>query len=330
MRTSIYPLWLLAAAFALNIHVMNAQTTYADAEVEALMSAFKNKVAQDVEAPWRSAQEDLGKNYIQALDRAQQDATLKGKLEYAAALRSEKEALAASTGGELPVLPPGSRELAVLRKKYLDAYQALRASTQKKIEPLQKELVRQLDALAIKLVRAGKGDAALEARQLAKEQAAQPYVFEGEWEDQTQKVTPKPKNLPIVLKKRDSISTVASFKPPVEIEVVAKVEGLDLRLGFAADQLIFNWERRSDELRIDGGPADKSYIPAMGELPQKKFAVIRWYVGKDMQTISVDGKLRFSHKGDYSAIDRPVSIMAFGSEAAVQSIKTRRPGTPAF
>lgn len=321
-------LWGYAFAIALATCCLSAQETATDPELSDLLLAYQAKVKEVVKTPLSKAQAELAQNYTQTLDRAQQDATLKGKLEEAEALRTEKAAVAANTGGDLPALPPNLREVAALRKKYLEAVQALRTSMQKKLEPLQKELVRQLEALAVRMVRAGKGDTALEARQLAKDYAEQPAVLDGEWQDQTKKVTPKPINLPIVLKKGDSVSTVASFKPPVEIEVVAKIEKLDLRLGYAADQLIFNWERRPDELRIDGGPADKIYTPMMGEFPQKKFAVIRWSVEKDRQTIFVDGKLRFEHKGDYSEIDRPISILAYGSEVTVQSLKTRQPATP--
>lgn len=321
-------IWLVAISLTLNAFILNAQELPTDPELSALLLAFKTRVANDVQSPLSKAQEELDQSYAQALDRAQQDATLKGKLEEAEALRTEKAAVAANTGGDLPALPPKLRELAVLRKKYLDAVQALRTSMQRKLEPLQKELVRQLEALAVKMVQAGKADAALEAKQLAKNYAEQPGVLDGDWQDQTKRVTPKPKNLPIVLKKGDSISTVASFKPPVEIEVVAKIEKLDLRIGYAANQLIFNWERRPDELRIDGGPADKIYTPMMGEFPQKKFAVIRWCVEKDRQTIWVDGKQRFEHKGDYSEIDRPITILAYGSEVTVQSIRTRQPASP--
>ncbi|MBN8418264.1 MAG: hypothetical protein J0L73_05065 [Verrucomicrobia bacterium] len=320
--------WGSAAAIALATCCLSAQETATDPELSDLLLAYQAKVKEVVKTPLSKAQAELDQNYTQALDRAQQDATLKGKLEEAEALRTEKAAVAENTGSDLPALPPNLREVAALRKKYLDAVQALRTSMQKKLEPLQKELVRQLEALAVRMVRAGKGDAALEARQLAKDYAEQPAGLDGDWQDQTKKVTPKPKNLPIVLKKGDSISTVASFKPPVEIEVVAKIDKLDLRLGYAADQLIFNWERRPDELRIDGGPADRIYTPMMGEFPQKKFAVIRWCVEKDRQTLWVDGKQRFEHQGDYSKIDRPVSILAYGSEATVQSIKIRRPAAP--
>lgn len=328
MCSSLQKICALAVALSLNAYSLNAQEASPDPDLTALLLAYKTKVANDVQTPLKKAQEELDQSYTQALDRAQQDATLKGKLEEAEAVRTEKASVAANTKGDLPQLPPKLQELAALRKKYLTAVQALRTNMQRKLEPLQKEMARQLEALSIRMVRAGKADAALEARQLAQNYATQPAVLEGDWQDQTQKLTPKPKNMPIVLKKGESISTVTSFKPPIEIEIVAKIEKLDLRIGYAADQLIFNWERRPDELRIDGGPADKIYTPMMGEFPQKKFAVIRWCVDKDQQTVFVDGKQRFEHKGDYSSLDRPISILAYGSEVTVQSIKIRQPSSP--
>lgn len=328
MSFTFRKIWIIAAALTLNAHSLSSQTASSDPELMSLLLAFKARIATDVEEPLSKAQQELDQNYIQALDRAQQDATLKGKLEEAESLRAEKEAVAAAGNGELTPLPPKLRELGALRKKYLDTKKTLRTAMQKKLEPLQKELTRQLEALAVKLVRSGKADAALEARQLAKNYAENPSVFEGDWQDQTQNLTPKPKNTPIVLKKREVISTVESFKPPIEIEMVAKIEGLDLRIGYAANQMIFNWEVRPNELRIDGGPADKIYTPKMGEFPMKKFAVIRWVVTEDRQTISVDGKQRFEHRGNYSSIDRPITILAHGSEVTVRSIKTRRLPSP--
>lgn len=328
MNPTLPKISAVAVALALTLSSLSAQSTSSDPELKALLQAYKARVSKDVEQPLAASQDELSQNYIKALDSALQETTLRGKLEEATALKLEKEAVAANNAQNLPMLQPGLRELPPLRRKYLEATKGLRTTMQRRLEPLQKELVRQLDAMAVRMVRSGKADTALEARQLARNHAEQMGLLEGDWVDHTQKVTPKPKTLPIVLKKGEIVNTEASFKPPVEIEVVAKVEKLDLRLGYAADQLIFNWERRPDELRIDGGPADRIYTPMQGEFPQGKYAVIRWSVTKDRQTISVDGKQRFEHQGDYSGIDRPLSILAYGSEVTIQSIKTRRPALP--
>ena len=45
-----------------------------------------------------------------------------------------------------------------------------------------------------------------------------------------------------VLEDGDILSTPGSFKPPVEITIVAMTDSTDLRIAYAADQVIFNWE----------------------------------------------------------------------------------------
>jgi hypothetical protein len=316
---------MVAALSLFSSSAIAEQTAPLDPDLKALILAYNSRATKDVEGPLSVAQDGLSKNYIKALDRLQQETTLKGKLEEAAAIKAEKEAVAASHAQNLPALPSGLRELPPLRRKYVEAIQSLRASMQRKLEPLQRELVRQLDALAIRMAQSGKADSALEARQLAKSYSEQSGTFESDWADHTQKITPKSRGIPIVLKRGEIIRTETSFRPPIEIEVVVKIEDLDLRLGYAADQLIFNWEMRPDELRIDGGPANAIYTAMQGDIPKGKFVVIRWHVAKDQQVISVDGQKRFEHKGDYSGLDRPLSVQAFGSEATVKSIKIRRP-----
>ncbi len=328
MSSTRLTIYAITIALAGGLGGLVAQPASSPPELEVLLLDYKSKVSQLVETHLSKAREELSQGYIKALERMQQDATLRGMLEEAMAIKAEKEAVEANHEQSLPVLPRGLRELPAMRRKYLDAQQSLRMSLQRRLEPLQRELVRQMDVLAVRLAREGRSDAALEVRQLAKTCSEKNAFIGGTWEDHTRRVTPRPDDLPIHLSKGASVSTEARLKPPVEIELVVKVEGLDLRLGYAADQVIFNWQSKPDELRVDGGPADKTYTPKQGELPKGKFVVILWYVGKDRQTIKVDGSLRFDHRGDYSDIDRPLSIVAFGSEAKVQSIKTRRPLLP--
>lgn len=126
---------------------------------------------------------------------------------------------------------------------------------------------------------------------------------------------------PVKLNKVGVITTKATFKPPVEILVEAKTESTNLRLGYAADQVIFNWELDGTQLRIDGGPANGKHKPGEGMVPRNQFVKVRWIVTATKQSIFVDDQLRFEHSGDYSKIDKPISI--FGSEVTVRSIKVR-------
>jgi hypothetical protein len=130
---------------------------------------------------------------------------------------------------------------------------------------------------------------------------------------------------PLKLKKGEAATTSKSFKPPVEILIEAKTHTTNLRIGYAARQVIFNWEHIGDELRVDGGPANGKHKGGAGAIPRDKYVLIRWVVTPKKQSIYVDGQLRYEHEGDYSQIDNPVSVFgAEGSEVTVKSIKVRQ------
>ena len=119
----------------------------------------------------------------------------------------------------------------------------------------------------------------------------------------------------------DGIITKATFKPPVDITIIAKTDSTNLRVGYAANEVIFNWERGLGELRVDGGPANGLHKKGAGAIPNKKYVTIRWLVTPGKQSIYVDGELRYEHMGDYSAIDNPISVSSHQSTVTVKSIK---------
>lgn len=120
-------------------------------------------------------------------------------------------------------------------------------------------------------------------------------------------------------------TTPQSFEPPVEITIVAKTDSTNLRIGYAADQVIFNWELNPHELRVDGGPADGQHKAGKGLIPVNKFVTIKWIVTAQKQTVSVNGEQRFEHNGDYSHIYKPVTVFpAANSHVTVKSIKVRQ------
>ena len=129
----------------------------------------------------------------------------------------------------------------------------------------------------------------------------------------------------IVLDDSDRLSTPGTFKPPVEITIVAKTDSTDLRIAYAADQLIFNWAMDRKQLRVDGGAADGLHKAGAGSIPTGKYVTIRWVVTPKHQAIYVDDELRFEHDGDYSNINRCVSVFpAVGSKVTVKSIKVKQ------
>jgi hypothetical protein len=135
---------------------------------------------------------------------------------------------------------------------------------------------------------------------------------------------------PRKLKGSETATTKATFKPPVEIIIEAKTDSTNLRMSYAANDVIFNWEGGRTELRVDGGPANGQHKHGAGLIPTNKYVTIRWVVTPKKQSIYVDGQLRYEHSGDYSKIDNPVSVFpARGSEVTVKTIKVKSlpPGT---
>ena len=128
-----------------------------------------------------------------------------------------------------------------------------------------------------------------------------------------------------VLKGSARFNTPKLYQPPVEITVIAKTDSTNLRLGYAADQIIFYWELDRWQLRVDGGPADGLHKRGAGHIPAGKFVTIRWVVTPTHQAIYADGELRFEHDGDYSHINRNVTVFpAEGSVVTLKSINVKQ------
>ncbi len=129
----------------------------------------------------------------------------------------------------------------------------------------------------------------------------------------------------IILTSKDRLSTPGTFQPPVEIHIIAKTDSTNLRMAYAANQVIFNWEENQNQLRVDGGPADGKHKDGAGAIPPDHYVDIKWVVTPKQQTIYVDNQLRYEHKGDYSHLDEPVSVFpAEGSKITVKCIEVRQ------
>lgn len=117
----------------------------------------------------------------------------------------------------------------------------------------------------------------------------------------------------MLLKDGDVISTKASFHPPVEITVTAKVDQKNLIIGYAADQITFNWDGpEPTQLRVEGGPAAHRHKTGAGLIPTNRYVNFRLVVTASRQQIFVDKGGRYSHDGDYSTINRPIRDFAAG------------------
>lgn len=114
--------------------------------------------------------------------------------------------------------------------------------------------------------------------------------------------------------------TIPRIVAPATLRIVLQSDGGDTRLAYAADQVIFNWDGRPDELRIDGGPANGQHKPGAGALPANEWVAIEWVVRLDEMIIYVNGKERGRARGDFTKIDKPLTIRAQRGTVMIRSV----------
>jgi hypothetical protein len=126
------------------------------AEFAAFKAQYDARVKTDVQLVYEVGVADLNVKYLATLDRALDSAMKGGKLEEAVALKSEKEII--KTGGKVPDKevgkPPAS--LVQFREVYRTAMKRLETDRTKRLQPLQDNFARSLEAVVTHLMKEGK------------------------------------------------------------------------------------------------------------------------------------------------------------------------------
>jgi hypothetical protein len=309
-----------------------------DAEVARLQEGYKaaTEAIAAERVKWTTA---LDTWYVGALDKIQADRSAAGDLDGVLAVKAERarhSAQAAPTAEELKAMPATLRTVrdtyTSSLKKTVDELDRRTAAANAKLaadlEALQKRITMTGDieqALKVKRVKESILSPAPAAPLASTPQPAPPPppAASADGKEYLTEVTPAHTERPVELKRGERITTKTSFKPPVEITVVAKTEDTNLRLRYAADEIIFNWEGNRTQFRIGGGPGSGKHKQGTGGIPKDTFVTVRWRVTPEKQSVFVDDELRFEHEGDYSQIDKPVTIFAVSSKLTVQSLKVQ-------
>ena len=321
------------------------------AELQKSSQSAKETIAADREK-WLAA---LDTWYATSLDALFKDRTKAGDLDGAVAVKAERDRVAAHsdpTPEQMSTMPAALR---TLRSTYDTNLLRVLGEVARRTMANNQKLMADLEMLQKNLTKAGKIDEAIQVKsereRVAAEIATKPSpapvaasappapapapsapapapaaapAVAGEEAEEIHSLVPKHREIPIVIKGKERVTTERKFKPPVEITMVAKTDNTDLRIGYAANQIIFNWQNNPTEFRIDGGPAAGKHKPGAGQIPKDQFVTIRWRVTPKKQSIFVDGELRYEHEGDYSMIDNPITVFTLNSTVTVKSIKVRK------
>ncbi|WP_395739025.1 protein kinase domain-containing protein [Prosthecobacter sp.] len=282
-----------------------------------LDTSFHAALERDVLAVHRTALADLNTKYLAALERAQSAAMTSAHLEEALALREEKQRISSQS----PLPAEDESDLPATLK-------TLRATYRNSLRPIESARLTGINSLFQKYEDVLKGEQAewtkaskLEDAQLASARLASLGRERADLFNEARELLPGGKE--VVLEKPARFTTAGSFKPPVEFTLVVKTRKDDLRLAYTAKQLIFNWETNPSELRIDSDPGGAHHLPGLGRIPEDTFVTIHWRILPHMQSISVDGKRRFLHFGDYSRVNNPLEIFPFKHPVTIKSVKAK-------
>ncbi|WP_395744045.1 serine/threonine-protein kinase [Prosthecobacter sp.] len=282
-------------------------------QLRELAASFHTALEREVLAVHRAASTDLNTKYLAALDRAVSAAMTAARLPEALALREEKQLITSQSPlpvEDAPDLPPSLR---ALRATYRASLRPIDAARDSGLASLFTKYEEVLKARQAEWTQAGK----LEDARLADERIARLPRERAAVLNEARELLPGGRE--IVLQKRERFTSAETFTPPLEFTIVAKTKKDDLRLACSAKQVIFNWETRPDELRIDNDPGGARHVPGMGRIPEDTFVTIRWRILPHMQSIEVDGKRRLLHFGDYSRVSNALEIFPLNDAVTVKS-----------
>ncbi len=362
MKTKPF-LTLIALLLGCSVHAQNppppaaqppaapAAKADAAAEIGKLQEGYNTAMEANAgeNAKWI---EGLEKWYFDGLDKLKADRAKAGDLDGAVLVKTERDRVTMHTETTPEQIKAMPAALRTLRGTYEGSLKRIIEETGKKNLPVSRKFLADLEALQKRITVTGNIEQALIvkeekerfAHQFAESATVPSAITENpgsaktailpvqkpaaprtDFVEHISALTNGKTGAPILLKKKETMTTKAKFKPPVEILIEAKTNSTNLRLGYAADEVIFNWENSMDELRVDGGPANKMHQKKGGLIPTNTYVTIRWVVTPKMQSIYVDGERRFEHHGDYSGIDKPISVSsASGSIVTVKSVKVRQ------
>ncbi|MGV3664441.1 MAG: protein kinase domain-containing protein [Prosthecobacter sp.] len=278
-----------------------------------LETQFRAALERDVLSTHRNALADLNTKYPAALDRALATAANPAETE---ALHQEKQRLQDNT--PLPTEDPAdlAAPLKPLRSTYRATLRPLDLARHNGIINFFLRYEEVLKGLEAEWKTSSPGDARLAAERLAKMTRERVAML-----DEAKELVPDGRE--IVLKGSERFTTPESFQPPVEITIVAKTERRNLRLAYTATAMIFNWEVNPDDLRMSNDFGGARNEPTQGRIPEDTFVTIQWRVLPHMQSVSVDGRRRLLHYGDYSKLNKPVGVFTYDSKVTLKSLQVR-------
>jgi hypothetical protein len=283
----------------LPLHAQDA----AQNEVDAIVARFKREF-DGLAVKEASAIAPLKSSYIKDLERLRDTAKSKGDLATVLDINAAIEA--EQSGNPAPKPKVAATALNAARTTYETHVNDALGLHKPQRQRLEADFIRSLEELQTRFTRSGNMEAAKAARAA---KLSIPGVTVDILPDMIGEHVIK-ENMYVVTSGA-GLKTEARFSPPIEITYVFKTEG-QFRLGYAADQIIFNWEVNRNELRIDGGPSGGQHRGGAGGIPTKQLITLTQRVLPEEMVILVNGRERARWNRNFRGVNKQIAIWPIG------------------
>jgi hypothetical protein len=154
-------------------------------------------------------------------------------------------------------------------------------------------------------------------------QGTSPQLDAHGWQDITAELVGGVRNGHLIAA-RGGVASGKRYSPPLEIEYVCATSRDNIRLGYACDELIFNWENNRNQLRIDGGPAGGQHVMNAGAVPAGQFITIRQVIMPGEMSVFVNGQRRASWARDFSKVKDLIELHSPDSELLIRAVRIKQ------
>jgi hypothetical protein len=120
---------------------------------------------------------------------------------------------------------------------------------------------------------------------------------------------------------RGKLKTPDEVTVPFRLDIQAKTDSTNIRVGFGRGVIIFNWEMGQAELRHqDPATGHITGIKGKGAIPANEFVQLTWIITADSSQVLVNGEERALVSGDYKDCHGFITVYPHGSKLTVKSV----------
>ena len=103
--------------------------------------------------------------------------------------------------------------------------------------------------------------------------------------------------------------TTKEYGTPLTVEATLMTDSTNIVLQFANGEVILNWDRREDMLRVRHPVTKQPFdLPGKGAVPAGRWHHLEWIIAEDVMRVLVNGEERFALLGNYRGLQGKIGV----------------------